>query len=389
MKKTRRVIINGLSLKEYALKKPIAITDKGSFIMVQDIVARPGRALRSLRNLDLRLQVKLAIERNRLEPTYKLGIINKKVMTKNQIIDQMKKRTAIGEKIVKAEMDYCDELMSVLITHRTYKWPKKPKTRPATIPKQWQWIPKRWWRKWRQYFRNIALFCENTTDELTRHAAKYRLKHIHNAFKSSGFMVISLEGSDDIRARFSSIARNNRVVYIAGVGHGSPSKYTGHLGDTILKVCSYNPDEVKGKVIQLLSCQTAQRLGPDMVRKGASAYAGYDEDYSFIFDQPGTAIDEMALFWKCDGMWDLMMACGHTAEKAHQATINAYDAAIASMPNTVAATWLMHDKKCFRSPSTGRRYGSKNAKIKPYIVSPKSPFAEVEQQIQRYDTRRK
>ena len=386
MQATQKVKISGLSMKRYALRKPIAITPDGNFVITPDIISQPGLAKRSLRKLDMKLQVKLTVERNRIEPGYKLGIIGKGVMTKREVIDQIRTRTALGRMIVAAEMNYCNELMSVLLTRSTFKWPRKPKARPTSIPREWHWIPRRWWRKWRQHFRNIVLFCENTTDEVTKHAANYRLKHVHPVFKSKGFIVLALYGADDVRARFAPIAKNKRVVYIAGVGHGSPSRYTGHMGNIILKACSYDSNEVRGKVVQLLSCQTAQRLGPDMIRKGASAFAGYYENFTFVFDQPGTTIDEMELFWKCDSMWDLIIADGQTAENAHHAAINAYNAAIASVPNTVAATWLTHDRNCFRSPATSRRYGSKKAKLYPYIISPESPFAEVEHRLREFDT---
>ncbi len=389
MQGTQKVKISGLSMKRYAIRKPIAIKPDGNFVMAYDIISHPGLARRSLRRLDMKLQVKLTVERNRIEPRYKLGIIGKGVMTRREVIEQIRARTPFGRTVIAAEMNYCNELMSVLIARKKFKWPEKIKTRPSSIPKEWRWIPRRWWRKWRQYFRNIVLFCENTTDELTAHAAKYRLKNVHPLFKSKGFIVLALYGVDDVRARFSPIAKNKRVVYIAGVGHGSPSKYTGHMGNTILKTCSYDVDEVKGKVIQLLSCQTAQGLGPDLIRKGARAFAGYHENFTFVFDQPETTIDEMELFWKCDSMWDIIMADGQTAESAHYAAINAYNAAIASVPNTAAATWLTHDRDCFRSPVTGRRYGSKKAKLYPYIISPESPFAEVEHRLREFDIARK
>jgi hypothetical protein len=132
-------------------------------------------------------------------------------------------------------------------------------------------------------------------------------------------------------------------------------------------------------VIHLLSCQTAKQLGPDLIKKGARAYAGYFENFTFVYDQPGTPIDEMELFWRCDSTWDLMMAHGETAEKAHNATIAAYNAAIAEVPGTAAAVWLTHDRNYFRSPVSSAAYGSKNARIYPFILKPLSPFMEIEE----------
>ncbi|MBA7568762.1 hypothetical protein ES708_10496 [subsurface metagenome] len=46
----------------------------------------------------------------------------------------------------------------------------------------------------------------------------------------------------------------------------------------------YNPSEVKGKVIKLLSCQTGVELGPDLIRNGAASFMGYRDDYIWVMD---------------------------------------------------------------------------------------------------------
>ena len=71
---------------------------------------------------------------------------------------------------------------------------------------------------------------------------------------------------------------------IIGVGHGDVDVLTGHNEAVILKVGKYNPKEVKGKVIKLLSCQTGVALGPDLIKNGAKAFLGYVDDYVWVMD---------------------------------------------------------------------------------------------------------
>ncbi|GAI81306.1 unnamed protein product, partial [marine sediment metagenome] len=52
---------------------------------------------------------------------------------------------------------------------------------------------------------------------------------------------------------------------IIGVGHGDVDAFTGHNEALILEVGRYDPREVEGKVIKLLSCQTGVKLGPDLI----------------------------------------------------------------------------------------------------------------------------
>jgi hypothetical protein len=71
---------------------------------------------------------------------------------------------------------------------------------------------------------------------------------------------------------------------IIGSGHGSKTSFTGQNESVILEVGKYNPREVKGKVIKLLSCQTGISLGPDLIKNGAAAFLGYKDDYVWVMD---------------------------------------------------------------------------------------------------------
>jgi len=71
---------------------------------------------------------------------------------------------------------------------------------------------------------------------------------------------------------------------IIGVGHGDVDAFTGQNEAVILEVGRYDPREVSGKVIKLISCQAGVELGPDLIRNGALSFAGYKDDYVWICD---------------------------------------------------------------------------------------------------------
>jgi hypothetical protein len=71
---------------------------------------------------------------------------------------------------------------------------------------------------------------------------------------------------------------------IIGAGHGDVDVFTGQNEAVILEVGKYDPREVKGKVIKLLSCQTGVELGPDLVEKGCAVFMGYTDDYLWVCD---------------------------------------------------------------------------------------------------------
>jgi hypothetical protein len=66
------------------------------------------------------------------------------------------------------------------------------------------------------------------------------------------------------------------------------------------------------------------------------------------------------LFVQADGTFDQFMASGVKASDAYNATIGAFNAAIAQVPNTTAATWLTYDRDHLRL------HGDGNTTIKPH-----------------------
>ena len=71
---------------------------------------------------------------------------------------------------------------------------------------------------------------------------------------------------------------------IIGVGHGDVDAFTGQNEALILEVGKYDPKEVEGKVIKLLSCQCGVELCPDLVANGAACAMGYTDDYVWVMD---------------------------------------------------------------------------------------------------------
>ena len=57
-----------------------------------------------------------------------------------------------------------------------------------------------------------------------------------------------------------------------------------------------------------------------------------------------TPVNEFLLFVRADATFDLQMAAGATAGQAFAATKQAFDAAIAQVPGTAAASWLNYDR---------------------------------------------
>ncbi len=69
--------------------------------------------------------------------------------------------------------------------------------------------------------------------------------------------------------------------------------------------------------------------------QGAHSFGGYRENSNLVWDEGGASMWE--LFAEADAAWDFAMANGDTAQEAHDATVAAFNAAIASVPGTWTA----------------------------------------------------
>ncbi len=355
----KTVKLGKLSVAQYVTDKPVGIRGNGDLIYASELVTKKvapsfGISLATKEN-----KIKLALARIKVEPDFELGVLNKVGRySKKEIIRHIEGETSLGLELVDIETKYAE-----FFTQQMLGSPGLPPIPPSRIipqipriPKEWKWVPRKQWK----FFKTTVVFCENTTDGVTTPAATYRIANVHKAFKDKGFDVISLQGVNDIRSNFIPQAEKAWVVYLGGIGHGSYTTYTGHSFNHILEVGHYNANEVKGKVIHYLSCETGRDLGPNTVSNGSKAYVGYTEN--FVFDWANAN-----LYWQCDSQFDLSMCAGKTVEQAIADTYAKYDAAIASVPGTSTASTLLNDKYLLRSPVSGSAWGSKTAKIYPVV----------------------
>lgn len=88
-----------------------------------------------------------------------------------------------------------------------------------------------------------------------------------------------LIGPVDRKQPFQMLSLGDTII---GVGHGSPTEFCGDNSQVIMDTLSI-PD-VRGKVIILVSCETAKVLGPELIKAGAASYIGFKEDLVWVVD---------------------------------------------------------------------------------------------------------
>ena len=159
-----------------------------------------------------------------------------------------------------------------------------------------------------------------------------------------------------LRENVESVARRNDIAYITGSAHGSDTACLGYDSLPIFQVGAYQPEEVDGKVVHLLSCQTGAKLGPDFVKNGCRAYFGYRGNFTFDPDDPD-------IFLECDAEIDRAFADGLTAEEVHYRVVTLYEQRISELNDVgkiEAAARLKENLECLCTPSV---YGDRQTCI--------------------------
>ncbi len=166
-----------------------------------------------------------------------------------------------------------------------------------------------------------ATLCMADFDLPTRSASGFLLRYIVPRLGPA-----PLYGMLDRRLPFQLSAPQSDVII--GMGHGEADAFTGQNEALLLKVGQYDPREVEGKVIKLLSCQTGIELGPDLVANGCVAYLGYTDDYLWVCDEELVLTpwsDKMAAACLMPVVNSInALLDGRTAKEAHEIELEGY-----------------------------------------------------------------
>lgn len=357
-----------INLSELEAKKPMAVDSKGKFLTLKDLEKK--KPYMALATLEPTLQRNLVLKRYDIEEDHEISIIEGEKINKAQMMEEIKAETDLGLDAIRAELSYLSDIHAELAEEAMLE-EELPKTIDlGTFPPQkYSWVPKKYWPI---IFKRYFVFAGDTDTTITKSATDYNRKHMKCKIK---LIPIILTGSALTRPNFAAACKRPRVMLIKGIGHGSPSVFTGYHYSRLWEACKYDPAEVRGKIIHLLSCKTAQKLGPDLVKKGACAYFGYFENFTITWNHPN-------VFWICDLAIDLALCSGMNAGQAGLFAIRVYNDYIRRMRaiHGPTATWLTWDRDCLKGPHLARKYGRNTCTLKryPFFEELEAELAEAE-----------
>ena len=178
---------------------------------------------------------------------------------------------------------------------------------------------------------SFALAIEANFDGITQAAFKYRSEHVYPYLESQGISVSMLSGENAVRQLVIAAATRPEVRYLCGVGHGKENAFCGFENERIFRSGQYGAEEVRGKVVHLLSCFTAADLGGDFIHNGCRAFFGYKEEFAVPFEEL-SELDELAeSFFGSDAEIDLAFADGIPVEQIKERVLQKFDENIARL----------------------------------------------------------
>lgn len=176
-----------------------------------------------------------------------------------------------------------------------------------------------------------ALAIEANFDDITRAAFKYRREQIYPFLKSNGINVILLSGRIAVRRRVVAAIAEKEIGFLSGVGHGKENSFCGYQNRAVFRVGRYEAEEVRGKIIHLLSCSTASDLGEDFLAKGCRAFFGYKEEFAVPFEDLAELNDLAEEFFGSDAEIDRAFAEGVPVEQILDRVRRKFDENIARL----------------------------------------------------------
>jgi len=183
----------------------------------------------------------------------------------------------------------------------------------------------------------------------------YGLGHVVDYANQIGkWTIIDMEKEQSVKAPICAAIDQHDPASYDGFGHGNNTVYTGDTEQPIFT--STDCDKLAGRIVYLLSCLTANGLGPAIIAAGGKSYAGFNISWTWMSDSgtAGDPYDDIYAkgFYESSNEYWVALIDGYNFGDACQRSIDKYnewiDYWIYENPGASGAasaiTWLAHDR---------------------------------------------
>jgi hypothetical protein len=139
--------------------------------------------------------------------------------------------------------------------------------------------------------------------------------------KKGRIKVLDLKKNKANKKNFQSYIARHKPKLIFFNGHGSEDAIAGHNDEILVKI-NKNEETLAGKIVYARSCDAAQKLGPQSIKKKTIAFIGYKRKYLLGYSQLKISQplkDEIAkLFLEPSNLIPISLLKGNTAGDSYQ-----------------------------------------------------------------------
>jgi len=202
--------------------------------------------------------------------------------------------------------------------------------------------------------RRTSLFIRPKDCRVCEHGY-YGLLHPINHSNAQGFNTIDLSWTQAERVNVESTVPIVQPFLIHGFGHGNVNIYTGN-SETAIFHTSFDLTYLAGSVIYLLSCLTANELGPYLITQGVLGYGGFLIAWTWMCDGPvsGDPYEDIYAhgFYESSNEFFISLLDIETLQQAYDRSVAKYNDWIDYWSNegsgdpyaSQAIGWLIHDR---------------------------------------------
>ena len=180
----------------------------------------------------------------------------------------------------------------------------------------------------------------------------YGLEHVVKYASNKSYNIVDLNGKNADNPYIDDVIMDFSPYLIYGFGHGNVNAYTAN-SEIPVWIVGEDLTHLAGRIIYLLSCLTANQLGPYLIKQGVIGYGGFLVSWTWITNDingdPYTDKQAEGFYRSTNRFFESLLE-GNTLSQAMQDSIQEYNRWIkywTDNPNNVSTEiikWLIHDR---------------------------------------------
>ena len=143
-----------------------------------------------------------------------------------------------------------------------------------------------------------------------------------------GIKPIDLSSKKATQENVERAIKKFKPKFLIFNGHGAEDKILGHEHETLIKL-GENEDLLKSKIVYSRSCNSAKKLGAEIVNSdSSSSFIGYDKKFIFAVEEGRTATPKKDTFAKpfleSTNLIAISLLKGNTVEDSHKRSLESF-----------------------------------------------------------------